>query len=53
MFQYYENYKKIIEFERFKVSLNFEKITDKELNKYNQLRQIRNKLCHPYNALVN
>ena len=48
MVQYYENYKKILEFERYKLSLNFDKISKKELDRYNSLRQIRNKLCHPY-----
>lgn len=48
MVDYYENYKKILEFERYKLSLNFEKISKKELERYNSLRQMRNKLCHPY-----
>lgn len=51
MVDYYENYKKILEFERYKLSLNFEKISKKELERYNNLRQIRNKLCHPYQVV--
>ena len=51
MVQYYENYKKILEFERYKLSLNFDKISKKELDRYNSLRQMRNKLCHPYQVV--
>ena len=47
---YYDNYQKILKFEDYKQKVYGRKLSPTELDKYISLRDVRNKLCHPFQA---